>query len=405
MRGSGEGAEASGPQDGGAPQPAPPDGAGRGRRKAEARTPRPAWIAARAAPFVEHLAAERGMSPNTQLAYRRDLEDYLRRAGPDADVRAEAVRGYLAALQQEGCAPATLARRLATLRAYGRFLAEHGESAAASRRLEGAGRVPEPPDPATALDDVPRPALRPALPRVLSAAEASALLEEAGGAAPRALRDRALLEMLYGCGLRVSELVGLRVGDVDLRQRLVRCWGKGGKERVVPFGRSAAAALRRYLRDGRPALLADRPGGGRADPLFPGRRGRPLTRQACWMIIKAHAAAAGIQRRVSPHVLRHSFATHLLGGGADLRAVQELLGHADIGTTEIYTHVNADHVRRAYLGAHPRAERRASAPREGAGDAERADAPAAPPEAPRAPRGAADPDRRSRGGMASRTSS
>ena len=281
--------------------------------------------------FVQHLALERGLARNTQLAYRRDLEDYL--AGSSGSLEAPDVAAYLLRLRGEGRSSATLARRLSALRAYLRFL-EQGTGGASLAELQAPRR--------------PR-----RLPRVLSVHEAAELVARPTGTDPRSCRDRAMLELLYGAGLRVSELVGLRAADIDLERRLVRCFGKGGRERVVPFGRRAAAALRRYLQHGRPALL--RSGGGRSDPLFPGRRGHPLTRQACWKIVRAHAVGAQIRRAVSPHVLRHSFATHLLEGGADLRVVQELLGHADIGTTEIYTHLSQGHLVAVYRRAHPRA--------------------------------------------------
>jgi site-specific recombinase XerD len=194
----------------------------------------------------------------------------------------------------------------------------------------------------------------------LAPGEVVTLLAAVSGDEPRALRDRAMLELLYATGLRVSELVGLRVGDVDLTDRLVRCWGKGGKERIVPFGRPAGQALRAYLQRARPQLVR-RARTAAKDVLFPGPTGRPLTRQGFWKIIRQYARQAGIGRPVSPHVLRHSFATHLLGGGADLRVVQELLGHASVETTEIYTHLTFGHVRAAYR-AHPRAQRAAAEP-------------------------------------------
>lgn len=302
--------------------------------------------------FVTHLAIERGLSANTQVAYRRDVADHLRVAA-GLVVTTEGVRAYLAGLQAKGRAPTTLARRLSALRAFVRFL----EQAGADADQAGAGTA----DP---LANIPTPRRPAALPKVLSSNEVVRLVGQVQGDAPRPLRDRAMLELLYGSGLRVSELIGLRVADVDLRERLVRCFGKGGKERVVPFGRTAAQALRAYLEQGRPTLLRARArskgaaAARGADVLLLGHRGRPLTRQACWKMIKGYARTAGLPRRVSPHVLRHSFATHLLGGGADLRVVQELLGHADIGTTQIYTHLSAGHLVQAHRQAHPRAKRR-----------------------------------------------
>ena len=191
------------------------------------------------------------------------------------------------------------------------------------------------------------------LPRTLSPGEAERLVEAAAGTTPRDLRDRALVELLYGAGLRVSEAVGLEKGGVDLDERLVRSIGKGGKERIVPLGRSAADALRRYLSRGRPFL--DR----RHRPeLFLNARGGPLTRAGAFLILRRLAEKAGLDpRRIHPHLLRHSFATHLLEGGADLRSVQEMLGHADLATTELYTHVTDRRRREAYYAAHPHAKR------------------------------------------------
>jgi integrase/recombinase XerD len=289
--------------------------------------------------FAVYLAVERGLAAKTQEAYRRDVGDYLRRAGVAVPPTPEAVRAYLAELQRSGRSAATLSRRLSALRAFCRFLDEQARGA-----------------PVDALEDVEAPRRPAALPKYLATHEVEALLAQPSGADPRSLRDRAILEMLYASGLRVSELLGLRVEDVDLRERWLRCYGKGGKERVVPFGRRAAEAVRRYVQTGRRALLGGA-GAARGDPLFVGRRGRALTRQACWKIIRGYARAAGITRSVTPHVLRHSFATHLLGGGADLRIVQELLGHADIGTTQVYTHVTAGRMLAVYRQAHPRARR------------------------------------------------
>jgi integrase/recombinase XerD len=192
------------------------------------------------------------------------------------------------------------------------------------------------------------------LPRTLSAGEAARLIEAAPGTTPRSLRDRALVELLYGAGLRVSEAVGLDRSGVDLDQRLVRCTGKGGKERIVPLGRQAAEALRRYLARGRPYLdTRHRP------ELFLNAQGGALTRAGAFLILRKLAAAAGLEpERVHPHLLRHSFATHLLEGGADLRSVQEMLGHADLSTTELYTHVSDRRRRELYFSAHPHARRR-----------------------------------------------
>jgi integrase/recombinase XerD len=200
--------------------------------------------------------------------------------------------------------------------------------------------------------DLPRRRSR--LPRTLSAAEVERLIDASNGTTPRSLRDRALVELLYGAGLRVSEAVGLERGAIDLDNRLVRCLGKGGKERIVPLGQEGAEALRRYLARGRPYLDRRR----RAE-LFLNAQGGALTRAGAFLILRRLAGKAGLDpRRVHPHILRHSFATHLLEGGADLRSVQEMLGHADLGTTELYTHVSDKRRRDTYFSAHPHAHRR-----------------------------------------------
>jgi site-specific recombinase XerD len=287
--------------------------------------------------FLAVLAAQR--APRTVEAYRRDLgalADWLGRA--PSSVSTEELERYVADLRKQGLAGATIARRVAAVRGLFRHLVLIGalvESPAASLEL---------------------PRRRSPLPRTLSAAEADRLLEAAAGTAPRALRDRALVELLYGAGLRVSEAVGLERGAIDLDDRVVRCVGKGGKERVVPIGREAVKALRRYLAQGRPHL--DR----RHRPeIFLNAKGGPLTRAGVFLILRRLAARAGLEpERVHPHLLRHSFATHLLEGGADLRSVQEMLGHADLGTTEIYTHVSDRRRRETYFKSHPHARRRSS---------------------------------------------
>jgi len=283
------------------------------------------------------LAVSRArLAPRTVESYRRDLEDFLRwfgRALSEADQ--EDIESYLADLRAGGRTTATLARRLAALRSFYRHQA-----------LIGARED----NPAAGVSS-PRRTRK--LPRTLSPAEAERLIESAVGTTPRALRDGALVELLYGAGLRVSEAVGLERAAVDLDERLVRCIGKGGKERVVPIGRRAVEALRRYQVRGRPFL--DR----RHRPeLFLNSRGGPLTRAGAFLILRRLAEKAGLEPgRVHPHLLRHSFATHLLEGGADLRSVQEMLGHADLATTELYTHVTDKRRRDAYFDAHPHARR------------------------------------------------
>jgi integrase/recombinase XerD len=277
------------------------------------------------------------LAPRTVEAYRRDLTALADRLGHSpATATREELERYLAELRAEGLAASTIARRLAAVRAFFRH-----------RVLIGAAE--ENPAADVAL---PRRARR--LPRTLSPGEAERLVEAASGTAPRDLRDRALVELLYGAGLRVSEAVGLERGGVDLDERLVRSIGKGGKERIVPLGRSAADALRRYFSRGRPFL--DR----RHRPeLFLNAQGGALTRAGAFLILRRLADKAGLEPgRVHPHLLRHSFATHLLEGGADLRSVQEMLGHADLATTELYTHVTDRRRREAYFAAHPHARRK-----------------------------------------------
>ncbi|MGE5691192.1 MAG: tyrosine recombinase [Pseudomonadota bacterium] len=285
--------------------------------------------------FLALLAARR--APRTVEAYRRDLAHFsawLGGAPGRADL--EDLEHYLADLRAQGLAPATIARRAAALRAFFRHLTMLGERAD---------------NPAAELD-LPRRTRR--LPRTLSPGEAERLIDAATGTTPRTLRDRALVELLYGAGLRVSEAVGLERAAVDLENRLIRALGKGSKERLVPIGREAAESLRRYLARGRPHLdTRHRP------ELFLNARGGALTRAGAFLILRRLADKAGLEPgRVHPHLLRHSFATHLLEGGADLRSVQEMLGHADLSTTELYTHVSDRRRRELYFQAHPHARRR-----------------------------------------------
>jgi integrase/recombinase XerD len=287
--------------------------------------------------FLNHLVVEKGLRPNTIGAYARDLRDYLETLGELGIDRAgaltrDALEFHAIRLSRRGLTPASRARMLSTLRHFHRYLAREGSGP------EGIG------------DRVVRPKLPRRLPGVLTLAQVETLLEQPD-TGPGGLRDRAMLEMAYGAGLRVSELCGLKLDDVDTDQQVVRVTGKGEKQRVVPFGRPAGRALARYLDHGRPFLAR-----GRASAfVFVNARGGGISRVGFFKRLKQHAAAAGIERRVSPHVLRHSFATHLLEGGADLRLVQELLGHADIATTQIYTHVDTRHVLEAHRSFHPRA--------------------------------------------------
>jgi len=284
--------------------------------------------------FLALLATRR--APRTVEAYRRDLTHLTAFLGSSpATATTEDLERYVAELRAAGLSPATIARRVAAMRSFYRhqqLLSEREDNPAA---------------------DLDLPRRRPKLPRTLSPGEAERLIEAAAGTQPRDLRDRALVELLYGAGLRVSEAVGLEKGGISLDDRLVRCVGKGDKERIVPIGRQAAEALRRYLARGRPHL--DR----RHRPeLFLNAQGGPLTRAGAFLILRRRAAKAGLDpTRVHPHLLRHSFATHLLEGGADLRSVQEMLGHADLSTTELYTHVSDRRRRELYFQAHPHARR------------------------------------------------
>jgi integrase/recombinase XerD len=284
--------------------------------------------------FLALLAVQR--AARTVDAYRRDLSELRGFLGsPVSRATTEDLERWLAGLRARGLAGSTIARKTAAARSFFRH-----------QQLLGARND----NPAAALT-LPRRQRR--LPRTLSPGEAERLIEAANGTTPRALRDGALVELLYGAGLRVSEAVGLERGGADLERRIVRVMGKGGKERIVPIGRAAVDALRRYLARGRPHL--DR----RHRPeLFLNARGGPLTRAGAFLLLRRLAEKAGLEPgRVHPHLLRHSFATHLLEGGADLRSVQEMLGHADLATTELYTHVSDRRRRDLYFQAHPHARR------------------------------------------------
>ena len=287
--------------------------------------------------FLGTLQTERGASRHTLAAYRRDLADfnrYLVRQGHRLmDVRADDVVSYLEHARARGLKPASVARRLAAVRGLYRHLV----------REETLTRDP------TEHIDSPRSGR--SLPKTLSRDAAAALVEAIDGDTPREVRDRTLLEVLYATGMRASECLDLRLEDVNLNGAYATCTGKGRKQRLVPLGEHALAWLTRYLRDARPAFTRRRDCGR----LFVNPRGTRLSRQSLWTIVRRAARAAGIRRTVSPHVLRHSFASHLLEGGADLRAVQAMLGHADIATTQIYTHLPSDALTRMYRAVHPRA--------------------------------------------------
>jgi integrase/recombinase XerD len=292
--------------------------------------------------FLDYLRFERGMSECTIAAYAHDLDGlaaFLAAAGRAPAAAGERqIDAYFDGPGGDGAAT-SVARRMAAVRSFYRYLLrEHGLAADPAARLRSPRRG--------------RP-----LPKVLSVEEVEAILARVRAAGAAGQRDLAMLELLYGCGLRASELVGLCEADVDLEGGLVRCLGKGGKERVVPVGRHAVVAVGRYVADGRRRLLKGR----RCDELFLNRHGRPLTRQGLDYVLRRYVREAGIERPVSAHVLRHSFATHLVRSGADLRSVQEMLGHADVGTTQVYTHVTAEHLREVFLLSHPRARRRPAA--------------------------------------------
>ena len=289
--------------------------------------------------FLHHLEVERGASPNTLSAYRNDLSqlaDYLEGMGRRSarEVGREDLARFYLHLQERGYSRTSQARKVAAVRSFFAFLTREG-------------RLPE--DPA---EDLASPRVGRSLPRALSEEEVERLLSApVGNRTPEGLRDRAMLELLYATGMRVSELVALNLGDVDLQARLVRCMGKGGKERVIPIHEEAVRAVEEYLLEGRPRLVSD----PREPALFVNQRGERLTRQGFWLILKGYARRAGITANVTPHVLRHSFATHMLRRGASLRNVQEWLGHASIATTQVYTYLTGDYLHAQYQQAHPRA--------------------------------------------------
>ncbi|MFA9428583.1 site-specific tyrosine recombinase XerD [Egicoccus sp. AB-alg2] len=294
--------------------------------------------------YIDHLRAERGLARNTVEAYRRDLDryaTYLAEVGltDPRQVAPDDLQAFVAWLRRarvgdgRAYAESSVARMVVAVRGFHRFLAREGLAAEDVAADLGTPRAPR------------------SLPKALSVAEVERLLAAPVGSEPLALRDRAILEVLYGAGLRISELTGLDVDDVDRVDRLVRVRGKGDKERIVPYGELAAVALDAWIVQARPTLA------GRTPALYLNARGGRLTRQGAWKIIVAHADRVGLGERVSPHTLRHSFATHLLDGGADVRAVQELLGHASVTTTQIYTLVSRAALRQVYERAHPRAKR------------------------------------------------
>ena len=286
--------------------------------------------------FVEFLTVEKGLSRNSVQAYERDirkLAGYLK-AGriPLARITEEVLTGFIRRQSQSGLSARSLARLISAMRSFFRFLVLGG-----FLKKDPSARLTT---PSTWL----------ALPKFLTVEEVEALLKTPDAKKPHGVRDRAMIEVLYGSGLRVSELAALKTAEVNLGDGFLVCRGKGGKERIVPLGRSACDAIGRYLAEVRPLIDAED-----REELFLSRRGRPFTRQGLWKLLRRHAVEAGLGAKISPHVLRHSFATHLLERGADLRSVQLMLGHSQITTTQIYTHVSRERLRRVYDKFHPRA--------------------------------------------------
>lgn len=295
--------------------------------------------------FLTWLAIERGRSANTLAAYRTDLAQYclwLAQRGTSLDTVGEAdIEEYISAQRALHRAPSSITRSVVAIRSLHRFLV-----------VEGTVQL----DPAA---DIASPRTPSGLPKALSEADVNQLLAAVVGNDPSHRRDRAILEMLYATGMRISELTGLSLSDIDPEAGLVRVFGKGSKERIVPFGRPASAALQDWLSPSARAALAPTRWARRGDSeaLFLNMRGGRLSRQGAWGVVRRYGDAIGLGDRLTPHVLRHSCATHLLDHGADLRVVQELLGHASISTTQIYTRVSTDRLRQVFLDAHPRARR------------------------------------------------
>jgi integrase/recombinase XerD len=296
--------------------------------------------------FLKHLIVEKGFSRNTEEAYRNDLSQLIKFIEEEASKNSEmpswehfdrqAMLRYMLQLKDHGYASTTLARKIAATKSFFKFMSDEH-------------KVQQNPTENIASLKVGR-----ALPKPISVTQARRLLEEpAKENTPEARRDKAMLELLYASGMRVSELVCLNIGDIDINGGYVHCFGKGNKERMIPIYPRATQSIEQYLKEARPLIA-----GAKLEEtaLFLNVRGERLTRQGLWQILKGYAKAARIEVEVTPHTLRHSFATHMLNGGADLRMVQELLGHANISTTQVYTHLTSDHVRHTYEKSHPRAK-------------------------------------------------
>lgn len=289
--------------------------------------------------FLQYIIVERALSKNTIDSYKRDLTQYVRYLEKVEsletihEIDRNHIMGYLLFLKENGKASTTLARNIASIRSFHQFLLREKVSTQ---------------DPSVHIET---PKTERKLPKVLSTEEVEALLDTPASNDPFSKRDKAMLELLYATGIRVSELVHLNLGDVHLDMGFIRCIGKGNKERIIPLGKMAQAAIEQYLHNGRSIMLK----GKKTEALFLNHHGNRLSRQGFWKILKLLARKAHIEKELTPHTLRHSFATHLLENGADLRAVQEMLGHADISTTQIYTHVTKTRLKDVYSAFHPRA--------------------------------------------------
>ncbi len=290
--------------------------------------------------FTHYLIVEKGLAQNTIISYERDLKGYIdfllkvEKITNLQDVQRLQIVHFLGHLKEQGKSSKTLARHIASIRAFHQFLFRE--------------KIVDQ-DPSVHIDT---PRLERTLPKVLNLKEVERLLDSPKSNDHYGLRDKAMLELLYATGIRVSELIGLNTGDAHLSMGFVRCIGKGNKERIIPLGKTATESIQKYLDEGRPQFVSKK---HKDDALFLNHHGKRLTRQGFWKILKRLTAEAGIQKELTPHTLRHSFATHLLENGADLRAVQEMLGHADISTTQIYTHVTKTRLKDVYSQFHPRA--------------------------------------------------
>jgi len=290
--------------------------------------------------FIHFMVVEKGLSKNTIMSYERDLKSYLlyiqkvEQITSLNDITRVHIVHFLHHLKQQGKSSKTLARHVASVRSFHQFLLR--EKATEQ-------------DPSVHIES---PQIEKTLPKVLNLSEVEALLESPDEDTPLGIRDRAMLELLYATGIRVSELIQLNLDDLHLTMGFIRCIGKGNKERIIPIGKTASSVIDKYIKDGRPKLKSKH---NSTEALFLNHHGKRLTRQGFWKILKGLAQKANIEKDLTPHTLRHSFATHLLENGADLRAVQEMLGHADISTTQIYTHVSKIRLKDVYSKHHPRA--------------------------------------------------